>query len=56
MQNSVKECASLWMDLSFYSWGGPFSRLINTCKKLDIYKKQHPFIYYITSFLYPILS
>lgn len=51
-----KECAILWSDLSWYCWGGTFTRAIHTCYKLDIYKREHPFIYYITSFIYPFLN
>ena len=55
MQNKFKECASLWRDLSWYCWGGTFTRAMLTCKKLEIYKKESPIIYYITSFLYPFI-
>ena len=55
MQSKFKECASLWRDLSWYRWGGTFTRAMLTCKKLEIYKKESPIIYYITSFLYPLI-
>ena len=57
MQNKklIKECASLWNNLSWYYWGGTFIRAILVCKKLDEYKKDHPFIYHLTSFIYPFM-
>lgn len=50
-----KECAQLWSNLSWYCWCGTFTKAMRTCNKLDIYKQKHPFIYFVTSFIYPFM-
>ena len=46
--SNFKICLRLWHDLSYYVWGGTWTRAFNTCKKLDRFKEKHKFIYYIT--------
>lgn len=52
----IKECSHLWQDLSWYVWGGTFTRAMRTCQMLDWYKENHFVIYAFTSLIYPFIK
>ena len=45
---NMKEAIRLWDDLGFYIWCCQWARANRVCEKLNIIKKEKPFIYYIS--------